>query len=204
MTSSHGSRGSGARGGERAPEPAESRRARKTILLLTLASAVLIAGAAAATPDTKFVSKRYGYSIVLPGSSSRWSASFASSDWTSDSIGGLASSEMDAFTDARTGRTYLLAARPSRSLERWTAFVVSAHPSPLCGAARFLPDSTLAGSRARVHTVSCSDGYRVFVATALHGRRGYMLLVASPTALSRAADLHAFDAARRSFRFLTR
>ncbi len=39
---------------------------------------------------------------------------------------------------------------------------------------------------------------------ALHARRGYLLLVASPSALSRASDLRAFDAARRSFRILSR
>lgn len=159
-------------------------------------------GAGASAASTRFASKRYGYSIVLPGDASRWSARFASANWTSDSIGGLGSPEMDAFTDSRTGRTYLLAARPARSLKRWTAFVVSAHPSPPCGKASFLPDSTLGGSHARVHTVDCTDGYRVFAATAVHGRRGYMLLVASPTALSRASDLRAFGAARRSFRFL--
>lgn len=175
---------------------------RRAVVWLAVASALLLVPVAVAASHTTFVSKRYGYSIVLPGSSTRWSARFATVNWTSDSIGGLGSPEMDAFTDSRTGRTYLLAARPSRSLKQWTAFVVSAHPSPPCGRAHFLPDTTLAGLRARVHTVSCSDGYTVFVATALHARSGYMLLVASPTALSRAADFHAFEAARRSFRFL--
>jgi hypothetical protein len=160
------------------------------------------AAVAASQPVTKFVSKRYGYSIVLPGKSSRWHSSFATLGWTSTSIGGIGSPEIDTFTDLKTNRSYLLAARPSKSLGRWTAFVVSAHPRPTCGKARFLPNSILGGSRARVHTVSCTDGYTVFVITALRGDRGYMLLVASPTSLSRSSDLRAFNSARRSFRFL--
>jgi hypothetical protein len=99
---------------------------------------------------------------------------------------------------------FFVASRSSTSLARWTAFVVSAHPSPPCGKVRFLPSSTLAGARARIHAVTCTDGYWVLGATALHARRGYLLLVASPSALSRASDLRAFDAARRSFRILSR
>jgi hypothetical protein len=37
---------------------------------------------------------------------------------------------------------------------------------------------------------------------ALHGGRGYFMLVSSLTTSSRASELRAFDAARRSFRFL--
>ena len=72
------------------------------------------------------------------------------------------------------------------------------------GSISWQPDSTLSGAPARVVTWLCSDGYRVFAITALHDHRGYVMRVASPTALSRASDLRAFDVARRSFRFPTR
>jgi hypothetical protein len=64
-----------------------------------------------------------------------------------------------------------------------------------------MSNTSLAGASTRIVTWLCSDGYRVLALTALHARRGYVMLMASPTALSRASDLHAFDAARRSFRF---
>jgi hypothetical protein len=51
-------------------------------------------------------------------------------------------------------------------------------------------------------TLSCTDGYFVIGITALHAQRGYFMFVASPTSISRASDRRAFDAARRSFRFL--
>jgi hypothetical protein len=158
----------------------------------------------AVAPETRFLSKLYAYSIVLPGGSGRWSSSFATVKWSSAAIE-HGSPEFDTYIDAQGGRIYFLAARPTRSsLERWTAFVISARPSPPCGSPRSLSSSTLGGSRARVLTWSCTDGYRVFVVTALHSHRGYVMLVASPTNLSRASDLRDFDAARRSFRFLKR
>ena len=169
-----------------------------------VAFALLFVLVAAATPGTRFVSKRYGYSIVLPGERSRWLSSLATVSWAS---GGIehGSPSFDTFTDLRGGRIYFLAARASRSsLQQWTAFIVSARPSPPCGAPQPLPSATLAGSPARVLTWSCTDGYRVLVTTALHARRGYVMLVASPTTLSRASGLRAFGAARRSFRFLSR
>jgi hypothetical protein len=170
---------------------------------LTLAAASPAAGAALAT--TKFVSKRYGYSIVFPGGSDRWYASFASVNWSSRSLAGRGSPDLDTIYDLRTGRVYLLAARPSgSSLQQWTEFVISARP-PDCGAPpQWLPNARLAGARARVLTWSCTGGSteEVFAITALHAHRGYFMFLASPATLSRTSDLHAFDAARRSFRFL--
>jgi hypothetical protein len=139
---------------------------------------------------------------VLPGSSNRWLSSLATANWSSDSIGGIGSPQIDTFTDQLTNRSFLIAARRSRSdLKQWTKFVASAR-SPVCGAPHALRHSTLAGARARVLTWSCTDGYKVFVIAALHAGRGYFMLVASPKNLSRASDLRAFDAARHSFRFL--
>jgi hypothetical protein len=190
-------------GGRRSPHRRPVRAWRSAAVSCAIASALLLVSVAAATPQTRFVSKRYRYSIVLPGGSNRWLSSLATVNWTSGSIE-HGSPEFDTFTDLQTGRFYFLADRPSgSSLQQWTAFVISARPSPVCGAPRSLPNSTLGGSRARVLTWSCADGYRVFVITALHAHRGYVMLVASLTTLSRGSDLRAFDAAQRSFRYLS-
>lgn len=168
-----------------------------------LVSALLVVPAATALPTKTFVSKRYAYSITLPGKSSRWSAHFATDDWSSNSIGGIGSAAIDTFSDLLTGRSYLLAAQPTTAdLGQWTQFVISAR-SPRCGAPKSSSASTLAGVPARIATWSCTDGYRVIVIAALHAQRGYFMLVASPTILSRASDSLAFNIARRSFRFLS-
>jgi hypothetical protein len=170
--------------------------------LCVVVMALLLVPAATARPTATFVSKRYGYSLVLPGGSTRWRSSLAIVNWSSDSIGGIGSPAVDTFTDQLTNRTFVLAARRTRSdLKHWTAFVASARPTN-CGAPKALREDTLGGARARVLTWSCTDGYKVIVIAALHAGRGYFMLVASPTNLSRASDLRAFDAARRSFRFL--
>jgi hypothetical protein len=56
--------------------------------------------------------------------------------------------------------------------------------------------------RARVLSLSCTDGYVVIGITALHAERGYFMFVASPASLPRASYRRAFDAARQAFRFL--
>jgi hypothetical protein len=156
---------------------------------------------AGARPAATFVSKLYRYSIVLPGATSRWSTSFASQRWLDASIPGIGDPQLDTFTDGKTFRTYLLAARPTgSSLEKWTKFVIAARPS-VCEKPTSPKRATLAGGPAEVVTWSCTDGYTVFVITALHAGRGYFMLLASPTALSRTSDLAAFNGARQSFRF---
>ena len=168
---------------------------------LAITSALVCSTVAAASAGTPFVSKRNGYSIVLPGSTAHWFAEYATDNWTDTTIPGIDDPQLDTFHDYQTGRLYLLTTRPATSLQAWTKFVASAHPS-VCSGARPLPASSVGGSPARVLTWSCSDGYQVFLLAAVHADRGYMLLVASPTNLPRASDLRAFDSARRSFRFL--
>lgn len=176
------------------------RSARCLALVYSIVLASLVAPTASGRSAATFVSKQYGYSIVLPGKSSRWDTRFAITNWSTNAIE-HDSPAFDLFTDLQTGRFYFLAARPSgSSLARWTTFVVSARPS-VCRAPKPLPNSTLAGVPARVLTWLCSDGYTVFVIAALHAGRGYVMLAASPTALSRTSDLRAFNAVRGSFRF---
>lgn len=182
-----------------------ARRSALSAALTAIAVALPLVPAAAAAkapPTTRFVSKRYGYSILLPGSSSRWSPSLALRNSTSGTIGGIDSPEFDNFTDLYSSRHYLVAAVPgSWSLSRWTAFAMRAR-SEVCGAPQSLPSSTLGGAQARVFTWVCSDGYRIVGATAVHAHRGYFMLVISSIGQSRVSDLAAFQVARRSFRFL--
>jgi hypothetical protein len=164
-------------------------------------SALVAIPPAAARPTARFVSKLYRYSIVLPGATSRWSTSFATQRWLDASIPGIGDPQLDTFIERKTGRTYLLAARPTgSSLEKWAKFVIAARP-PVCVKPTSPKRATLAGEPAEMVTWSCTDGYRVIVITALHAGRGYFMLLASPTTLSRTSDLQAFNATRQSFRF---
>jgi hypothetical protein len=172
------------------------------LALCVLVAALLLVPPASARLAT-FVSKRYGYSLVLPGSSSRWFAQLATLNLSGSATpGAIHSPETDVFTDTETQRLYILAARPNQAnLQKWARFVISIR-DPSCGAPYSLPHTTLADAQALALTWSCTNGRVGFMVAALHAGRGYFILVASPTRLSRASDLHAFDAARRSFRFL--
>ena len=164
-------------------------------------SALVAIPPATARPTATFVSKLYRYSIVLPGATSRWSPTFATQRWLDASIPGIGDPQLDTFTDSKTGRAYLLAARPTgSSLEKWAKFVIAARP-PICIKPTSPKRATLAGGPAEVVTWSCGDQYRVIVITALHAGRGYFMLQASPTSLARTSDLPAFNATRQSFRF---
>lgn len=160
---------------------------------------------AAAAPEATVVSKLYRYSLVLPGSASQWQAIPAQVAWSAGVIDPNLPA-FDTFTERQTQRAYVIGARrlPAGStLEKWTSFVISERP-PACHAAPAGRPrrSTLSRAPAHLFTFSCTDGYIVIGITALHAHRGYFMFVASPTSLPRASDRPAFDAARRSFRFL--
>jgi len=185
------------------------RRVAVTSALAALAALLLVALAAAA-PTMKFVSKHYGYSIVLPGSSSDWSPHFASTTWSTDEIPSHDDWSLDTFDYLRPGVAYFLIAARRRpagtTLEKWTDFVLSARPRDAGGCAgRHSKPSTSRLDRAPALVVTwlCS-GEEVWVIgiTALHAGRGYFMLLASPTNVSHASDQRVFNAARHSFRFL--
>jgi hypothetical protein len=168
-----------------------------------LGAALLLVPAATARPATKFVSRHYGYSILLPGSSNNWTSSFAFVTWSAGSVE-PGSPAIDAFVDSRVNRRYLIAAsRPptGETLAKWTTFFNSpqGHGCPRRGP---LSSSTLSGAPARVFAFSCADGWKGYAITALHDGRGYFMVVASQGSIS--SNRPAFDAARRSFRFIHR
>jgi hypothetical protein len=175
-----------------------------TALCMIVAALVLVPAAASA-PNTKFVSKQYGYSIVLPGNSSRWFSSFARVTWSTATIS-PDTSAFDTFTDLRTNRLIVIGARrlPAGStLEKWTAIFLR-NRGPNCTTRASLSNSKLSGTPARLLTWSCTDGYKAIGITALHAHLGYFMIVASPTTSPRVANLTAFSGARESFRFLSK
>jgi hypothetical protein len=170
--------------------------------LCVIALALVLVPAARSAPNTKFVSKQYGYSIVLPGSSTSWSSSFAFITWSAGSPE-PGSPSFDTYTDLRVNRLYLIAARrpPTGStLAKWTRFAMS--PGALgCAARPSVSNSTLSGAPARVFTYTCTDRYGIGI-TALHDHRGYLMLVSSLPGTPQPSERLAFNAARASFRFL--
>ena len=171
-------------------------------VLCVIVSALVLVPAAASAPNTKFVSKQYGYSIVLPGNSSRWFSSLARVTWSTGTIS-PDTAAFDTFTDLRSDRLYIVGARrlPAGStLDKWTAIFLR-NRGPNCTTHASLSNSKLSGTPARLLTWSCTDGYNAIGITALRADLGYFMLVASRTTSSRASNRTAFNGARASFRF---
>jgi hypothetical protein len=172
--------------------------------LCVLAVALVVVPAGSARSAATIVSHRYKYSVVLPGASSRFSEAFAIFDLRGSATeGAIHSSSTDVFTELATGRLYILASRPNQpNLQKWAQFVISIRPEPECGPPRALPRTTLAGAPALAFSWSCEPDRQGIMVAALHAGRGYFMLVSSLTTSSRASEVRAYDAARRSFRFL--
>jgi hypothetical protein len=171
-----------------------------------LLAALVVVPMTSARSSATFVSHRYKYSVVLPGASSGWSAEFASGNLSGSATEGAIHSPLtDVFTELTSGRLYILASRANQpDLQKWAQFVISIRPKPECGTPHSLPRTTLAGVPALAFSWSCgipADRQGIMVA-ALHAGRGYFMLVSSLTTTSRASEVRAFEAARRSFRFL--
>ena len=132
-----------------------------------------------------------------------WSEHDALVDWNGKKLQGLGSAAFANFTDPAAGRTLVAAAARvanGMGLAEWRAAMVRAAPA-VCSESPSVKDTTLGGEPALAWTANCSDGYHVNKLAALQGTRGYMILLASPTANNDAADRRIFDSIRRSFRF---
>jgi len=165
---------------------------------------------AAATPSANtptpapasqtFTSRQYGFRTTL---TKDWSETDAIAPWDGKELQGLSSPAFANITDPATDRTLAVAAArvaKGMKLAAWRAAMLRAAPQ-VCSESPSAEATTLDSERALVWTARCSDGYDVHKLAALHGRRGYMLLLASQTANDDAADQRIFDAMRRSFRF---
>jgi hypothetical protein len=167
-------------------------------MLALVAVAAALAAAADARSSTRFVSKRYGYSVVLPGD---WTSRPASIPWR----GGPPfqnQPEVD-FYSAADGRALAAAARslPRRStLRKWASLYVGTALPSLCTKSRGYRATALGGAPALAFTAAC-EVHDINVALTVRRGRGYAFVLASPRAFSAAADRRVFESARRSFRF---
>lgn len=157
---------------------------------------------AAATHPTaqaqEFTSEWYGFRVTL---TQDWSEADAVVDWDGEKLQGLRSPAFARFTDPATGRTLVAAAAPvaqGMELAEWRAAMVRAAP-PICSESSSVEETTLGGEPALAWIATCSDGDAIKLA-ALHGARGYMIFLDSPTAKD-AEDRRIFESIRNSFRF---
>ena len=151
-------------------------------------------------PPQKFISRRYGFRVTL---TKEWSETDAVTAWNGHKLQGLGSAAFADFTDPATGRTLVAAAADvpqGMSLPAWRAAMVRAAP-PISSESSSARRTTLGGEPALAWTSTASDGYHVHKLAALHGTRGYMIFLASPTADDDAKNRSSFESIRRSFRF---
>jgi hypothetical protein len=172
-------------------------RVRKILVLVALLTAALAADANA-TSSTRFVSKRYSYSIVLPAG---WTSTPASIKWK----GGPPfqdPQEVDLFEGAG-GRSMVVAARsvpPTTTLRQWATMYVGVAVPSFCKRSPGYRATALGGLPALTFTGPC-EIHDITVELAVRRGRGYAFALASPQANSAAADRAIFEAARTSFRF---
>jgi hypothetical protein len=158
--------------------------------------------AAAAAPQT-FMSRRYHFRVTLARD---WSEQDARVAWSGKKLEGIGSSSFANFTDPATGRTLVAASAPVEKgtrLAQWRAAMVRAAPA-VCSESSSVRRTKLGGEPALAWTAACSDGYNVNKVAALHARRGYMILLPSPTTTAGDQDRRVFESIRRSFRFMSR
>jgi hypothetical protein len=147
----------------------------------------------------RFVSQRYSFRVTL---TSDWTEDDARSAWNGKKLEGIDSPHFANFEDP-TGRALVAAAArvaKGTGLAEWRAAMVRAAP-PVCSDSSSVEQTTLGGEPALAWTGACSDGYHVNKIAALHARRGYMILLPSPTANGTTKDRRIFESLRRSFRF---
>ena len=160
--------------------------------------ALMLGPVAEGTPKTTFVSKRYGYSMVLAGGSARYLTVHASTTW-SGSGPGPSDPAFDQINDLKTHSLYMVAAKripPGWTLRRWTSFTISITVPPCTDKQQTLTKSSLGGAPALVYELKCAEGL-VFQLGAIYAHRGYFVIYTAD-----AVDRRAFKAALRSFHFL--
>jgi hypothetical protein len=160
--------------------------------------ALMLVPLAEGTPTTKFVSKRYGYSMVLAGGSARYLTIKALSNWSGS--GPFPSDpEFDQINDLKKHSLYAVAAKripTGWTLRKWTSFTISITVPPCHYKRQTLAKSNLGGAAALVYELKCAEGL-VFQSAAIHAHRGYFVIYTADT-----VDRRAFNAGLRSFHFL--
>lgn len=191
-------------------------------LSLLLAGALLAAGGcghnaplAPQTPDrpspttssATFVSKRYDYSLVLPGGSAKWVESPALSDWSGDTPSKI-NPGFDRIYNSQNGWTpwVWVAAEPvpaATTLEDWASFLVSITNPGCTYTQQTFATTKLGDANALRYTVSCPDAGVVIQLAAIHDHRGYFFLYGSGTPELHTSDWSAFDMWRQGFQFVS-
>lgn len=185
----------------------DHRRALPLAFITSLALAAAGCGSPGSTPAAptattarQFKSQRYRFRVTLTRA---WAEADAQSAWNGKKLEGVGSPHFANFEDP-TGRTLVAAAArvaTGTGLAEWRAAMVRAAP-PVCSESASVEHTSLGGEPALAWTATCSDGYRVNKIAALHARRGYMVLLPSPTANGTTKDRRIFESIRRSFRFI--
>ena len=152
-----------------------------------------------------FTSELYGFELVLP---SRWQIRAASTAWVSGVLEGACPyPDWDCFEDTTDDRTLAVAAirvPENTTLEKWQAGIHRSAPS-YCKDSDSPSETTLDGERGLTWTTACvSESSKLIKLAALHGRRAYMFLFASPTTSSPESDQAAFDSIMSTFHFAAR
>jgi hypothetical protein len=151
-------------------------------------------------PAETFTSDAYAFRVRL---TEDWSEADALVDWNGAEVQGIDSPAFARFKNMWAGRNLLVAAAPvakGTTLAAWRAAMVRAAPA-VCAEASSTEETTLGGEPALAWEATCSDGYDVDKLAAVHGKRGYVVLLASIAANDDAEDARVFESIRRSFRF---
>lgn len=187
--------------------PALGFRFPRLTIVASLCVALVAAGCASAVPgpsSTKplaetLVSDRYGFSITLPTGSSKRHATV---DWDASCLCGLDDPTWDqASVDGRTLVVGATAVDSAMDLARWRARIVELAPA-FCHDSEAATEVSIGGENALEWTASCSDGFNVIKLAALHGGRGYVVLLASPSSDGLADNQTAFDSLMSSFEYV--
>ena len=176
------------------------------LTLLVVVASATASGAASGRPfqtsaashaSTKYISKRYGYEIVLSGN---YTMIQAAAQWDGSFPFG-ASGMVDITMDPQD-RKFIIAAKPvsfRMTLARWQVFVVGVKKQN-CTRLWNFRSTSLGGVPAREFVNSCPD-YDVITLAALHNRRGYLFEYLSPTGSSAGSARRTYEAGRRAFKF---
>lgn len=159
-----------------------------------------VAAAAGSHAATTFASTHYGFSIVLPGGSSRYLVTPARTSWSGRTPEPGVDPSFDQINDLKTHSQYRVAAKSipsSWTLRKWQSYTISTTDPPCTYKPGTLVTTSLGGSPALAYEVECSDG-PAFQLAAIHGHRGYFVIYQAD-----AVELPALTGELRSFRFQT-
>jgi len=168
---------------------------------LTKSPSTTSASTTTASSTKEFVSDRYDFAVTLPQA---WAEVDSTVDWDGQHLSGPGSPQFANFLDLATHRTLMAAATTvpaGTTLADWEAAMVRGTPDACPPPSQPAETTTIGGEPALLWRVKCSDGYDPIHLVTLHGDRGYVVYLATPTANDDAEDLRIFEGIRQSFRF---